>query len=132
MNDEKQGGIKSETILICIAIFMFAAVVGYNAFYTPNVSETIEFSGNVTRERISSYKVDSDSKDENKSLDSLINLNPASESELTKLDGIGPAMAKRIIEYRESYGGFSNIEEIKNVKGIGEKLFEKIKTNICV
>jgi len=84
MNDEKQGGIKSETILICIAIFMFAAVVGYNAFYTPNVSETIEFSGNVTRERISSYKVDSDSKDENKSLDSLINLNPASESELTK------------------------------------------------
>ena len=61
-----------------------------------------------------------------------ININTANEQELESLKGIGPATAKNIIRYREEYGGFSSIEEIKNVKRIGEKIFEKIKADICV
>ena len=61
-----------------------------------------------------------------------ININTATEQELESLKGIGPATAKNIIRYREEYGGFSRIEEIKNVKRIGDKIFEKIKANICV
>ena len=61
-----------------------------------------------------------------------ININTATEQELESLTGIGPATAKNIIRYREEYGGFSSIEEIKNVKRIGDKIFEKIKADICV
>ncbi len=59
-----------------------------------------------------------------------ININTSGEEELTKLPGIGEAMAKRIISYRQEKGPFASIEEIKNVKGIGEKNFEKIKDKI--
>ena len=58
-----------------------------------------------------------------------ININTATEEELESLKGIGPATAKNIISYREEYGGFSSIEEIKNVKRIGDKIFEKIKAD---
>ena len=61
-----------------------------------------------------------------------ININTASQAELESLKGIGPATAKNIIRYREEYGGFSSIEEIKNVKRIGDKIFDKIKEDICV
>ena len=61
-----------------------------------------------------------------------ININTATEEELESLKGIGPATARNIISYREEYGGFSSIEEIKNVKRIGDKTFEKIKEDICV
>ncbi|WP_448975440.1 ComEA family DNA-binding protein [Oribacterium sp.] len=65
-------------------------------------------------------------------MEKKININTATEQELESLKGIGPATAKNIIRYREEYGGFSSIEEIKNVKRIGEKIFEKIKADICV
>lgn len=61
-----------------------------------------------------------------------INLNTATANQLDTLPGIGPAYASRIIEYRNSNGGFKTIEEIKNVKGIGEKTFEKIKELISI
>ena len=69
---------------------------------------------------------------EDKKQGKKININTATEEELESLKGIGPATAKNIIRYREEYGGFSSIEEIKNVKRIGDKIFEKIKGDICV
>jgi competence protein ComEA len=63
---------------------------------------------------------------------SLVNLNTASLEELDTLPGIGPAIAQRIINYRESYGNFKAIEEIVNVSGIGEVTFTKIKHLITV
>lgn len=64
--------------------------------------------------------------------DGLVNLNNASEDELKTLPGIGDIKAKAIISYRESVGSFSNIEDIKNVAGIKDSSYEKIKDYIKV
>jgi len=61
-----------------------------------------------------------------------INLNTATEEQLQALPGIGPASAKNILEYRSKAGKFNRIEEIINVKGIGEKKFLKIKDRLTV
>lgn len=65
-------------------------------------------------------------------VDELININIADISELKKITGIGDVKAQSIIDYREKNGGFKSIEEIKNVDGIGEKTFEKIKDEISL
>ena len=62
----------------------------------------------------------------------LISLNNASKEQLMTLTGVGESKALAIIEYREKNNGFKNIEEIKNVSGIGDALFEKIKDNITI
>ena len=59
-----------------------------------------------------------------------VNLNTATEVELTTLPGIGPAKAKAILEYRAQKGRFKSIDDLKNVSGIGEKTFEKLKEYI--
>lgn len=61
-----------------------------------------------------------------------ININTASAEELDKLPGIGPSLAKAIIDHRTKNGAFEQIEEINDVKGIGDALFEKIKDQITV
>ena len=61
-----------------------------------------------------------------------ININTATIKELDSLPGIGPTMAKRIEEYRQSKGVFTSIEDIKHVKGIGDGLFKKIRDKITV
>jgi comEA protein len=62
----------------------------------------------------------------------LVNINTAPSKELERINGIGPSLAKNIIDYRTKSGGFAHKEEIKNVKGIGAKLYEKIKDYIVV
>ncbi|MDV4149960.1 helix-hairpin-helix domain-containing protein [Clostridium sp. AL.422] len=64
------------------------------------------------------------------SSDGIININSASISDLQKINGIGEVKAQSIIDYREKNGGFKSIEDIKNVEGIGDKTFEKIKDKI--
>ena len=71
-----------------------------------------------------------DNESHEKTLTEKVSINKASIDELSTLTGIGPSKAKKIIEYREANGGFKTIEEIKNVSGIGDKAFEKIKDNI--
>ena len=61
-----------------------------------------------------------------------VNINTADEKELDTLPGIGPAMAQRIIEYRETEGAFQSIEDIKKIRGIGEAKFAKLKDKICI
>lgn len=62
----------------------------------------------------------------------LINLNKATLEDLLTLTGIGESKAKSIIEYRDTNGKFKDINELKNVSGIGDALFEKIKDKISV
>lgn len=67
------------------------------------------------------------SKKELKLREKSINLNTAGIDELISLPGIGQSTAEKIIEYRNKKGKFKNVKDIMNVKGIGEKKFEKIK-----
>ena len=62
----------------------------------------------------------------------LVNINTANSAELQKLHRVGPAIAKRIIDFREQNGNFQTIEDIKKVRGTGEKTFEKMKDQITV
>ena len=64
--------------------------------------------------------------------DNYVNINTCSKEELMSINGIGEAKAKAIIDYREKNGNFNTIEDIRNVSGIGDALFEKIKTYITV
>lgn len=93
-------------------------------------SPTIESSTKESFTKESSATGSSSSKSEK--ITTKININTASVEELQTLKGIGPATAKSIILYREEYGAFSAIEEIMNVKRIGEKTFAKIKERITV
>ena len=65
-------------------------------------------------------------------IDVKININSAGPAELQNITGVGPTIAQRIIEYREQNGPFEKIEEIKNVNGIGDATFEKMKNEIAV
>lgn len=67
----------------------------------------------------------------NNSSSNLININTATKEDLDTLPGIGPATAQKIIDYRQEHGNFSSIEDIKNVKGIGEAKFSKMQDKIC-
>ncbi|RQM92738.1 hypothetical protein COR53_11425 [Staphylococcus pettenkoferi] len=68
----------------------------------------------------------------NSSVDKQVNINTATESELQSIPGIGPSKAKSIIEYRDTNGAFDSVEKIKEVNGIGEKTFDKLKDYLTV
>lgn len=63
---------------------------------------------------------------------SQVNINTAGEAEFESLPGIGPALAKRILEYRQTHGPFQTIDEIDDVPGIGPALLEKIRNLITI
>jgi comEA protein len=61
-----------------------------------------------------------------------IDLNQATSAELQLLPGVGPALSKRIVEYRVNHGQFQKIEDIMQVQGIGLKTFQKLQNHITV
>ena len=96
--------------------------------YIPNKNEIISeyiisATGNTESEGSSSNNL----KGENK-----VNINTATQNELDQLPGIGPSIAQRIIDYREENGNFQKIEDVQNVKGIGDAKYEEIKDSITV
>lgn len=102
--------------------------------YIPSKNEEIE-NVTTTQKYVSTDSGDDVVIEENsviKSNDVMVNINQATQTELETLPGIGPSTALKIISYREENGKFLNIEDIKNVSGIGESKFENIKNLICV
>jgi competence protein ComEA len=61
-----------------------------------------------------------------------INLNTATAVDLQKLPGVGPAVAARIIEYRQKNGAFKKVEDLMNIRGIGEKTFLRLKPLVTI
>lgn len=91
---------------------------------TSVISETQAFASTENAETFTSTEVNEQKE--------LININTATAKELETLPGIGEVTAQKIIDYRTESGGFDSIEEIMEVKGIGEKKFEAIKELITV
>ena len=110
-----------------ILIFVFAIVAG--AFLKGIEEETFTIVHNST-----AYAPEIDAVYAEQYLDDnkKININEADVYELDRLYGIGEGLAKRIIDYRTKNGKFEVIQDIMKVSGIGEKVFDGIKNNICV
>jgi len=64
--------------------------------------------------------------------DAALDLNTATKDELVAVSGIGPAKAQAILDYRNQHGGFKSVDELKDVKGIGARRFEKLKPELTV
>ena len=97
--------------------------------HIPTIEETKSMNQNNTslQTNIQTEEIATNTKKQEK-----ININTADEEQLDTLPGIGPSTASKIIEYRKEKGKFKSIEEIKEVSGIGDAKFEKIKNLIKV
>lgn len=118
---EKAGGLTKEADLTDVNLAY--SVKDGQKIYIPSVKDkekaTIVSSGMGEDEAISSEE-------------KRVNINTATQTQLEELSGIGPSTASSIISYRQEKGKFKSIDEIKNVSGIGEAKYNKIKENICV
>lgn len=129
--------------LVVIAAVLCALIIGYNAFFVPEVAlPTVAVDGAISS-AVSSGGEDYVPKAPSSGTASTasskgaaagkININAATAQQLSDgLDGIGAVMAKRIVEYREKNGNFHSIDELKKVSGIGDKTFEKLKDHVTV
>ena len=64
--------------------------------------------------------------------DAQVNVNTASAIELAAVKGIGPAKAQAIVEYREKNGAFKSVDDLKAVRGIGDKMVEQLRAQVTV
>lgn len=140
-------------IMIAVALFFLAALILYQTFRTPRLlpkpvvenQEAAITTVSNDKDNIVNEKADSDKKNINqaevkekaeptqaKPISSIVNINSAGLEELMTLKGIGEVKANAIITYRKENGGFSAPEEIKNVKGIGEKTYQNIAPYITI
>lgn len=96
--------------------------------YIPKIGEEVKAESESTTSSSSSYSTYSSNSVKN----NKININKATQTELETIPGVGPSTALKILDYREKNGKFSKIEDIKNVSGIGDAKYEKIKDYITV
>lgn len=108
------------TMFVCVLLGIFLGRRNAPERISPNTGTTPVANGSVQNEQ----------NIENN--DGKININTASKNQLMLLDGIGETTAQKIIDYRTQNGNFTKIEDIMNVKGIGEKKFEQIKDRIKI
>ena len=94
--------------------------------YIPNKNEKIDEDEYITEGNGNNIGNNSQKEGEK------VNINEAMQTELEELPGIGPSLASRIIEYREQNGDFKKIEELQNVKGIGDAKYDDIKDKVTV
>lgn len=139
----KKRRINPEIAILVAVVVLAAAVIGY---IIKNQAEASEFTysiGGTVSERIKETislqnellgesNTSSNNSTANGETQSVVNINTATKAELMTLTGIGEVKAKAIIDYRNENGNFSSTEEIMNVSGIGEKIYEKIKNRITV
>ena len=122
---EKAGGTTAEADLSKVNLAY--QVKDGQKIYIPNINDNEkEIQQYITQDAGANIIIEDR---ENKS---KVNINTATQAELETLSGVGPSTALKIINYREENGKFKQIEDIKNVPGIGEAKFENLKEEICV
>ncbi len=131
---------RQERILIASAFCLVAVLIGYHIFYSnrlqppvivyepassaaPAVSSAGASGGSVSVSR---------PQGESGLTYRSVNLNTADAGELCRLPGVGEVLAGRILERRQQYGPYKSVADIKQVKGIGEKIFEQIEPYLIV
>lgn len=139
----KKRRINPEIAILVAVVVLAAAVIGYiikNQAEAPEftysigdtASERIKETISLQNELLGGSNTSSNNSTANGETQSVVNINTATKAELMTLTGIGEVKAKAIIDYRNENGNFSSTEEIMNVSGIGEKIYEKIKNRITV
>ena len=99
-------------IAVCLSVSMFIGMIGA-------IASPVLAAGSAGTDGSSGKQV-------------LIDLNKATELELTKVRGIGPALAKRIVDFRKEHGPFGKVDDILKVRGVGEKSLAKLKPYLKV
>ena len=111
------------------------ATLGYLITLAGGLKEDADitcFNSNaLLQESLKSYYIASVVVDENNQ-STKVSLNYATQAKLDTLPGIGEVFSKRIIDYRTAHGNFKAIDELRNVKGIGDNLFESLKDLVCL
>ncbi len=122
--------VKDEMVII---VYSYDEVENFTA---TKEKEEIEQEACLSQNGIKNDACIKDSTDDTSSssvvISGKLSLNTATLDELMTLPGIGEAKAQAIIEYREEVGAFQNIEELKEVSGIGDAIFDQIKENITI
>ncbi len=138
-------GKRQSIIVIGFGLIILSAVILYYALSMPKISVSQVSSVHISSEDIlenSSYagnaspqKETSQSSTENDTSVAVnypLNLNSCTAEELMSISGIGEVKANHIIEYREYLGGYTSVEQIKNIKGIGDGVYEKVSPYLTV
>ena len=100
--------------------------------YVPNQEEMAAAQNGEDTEGLFASEMEEQTGGNAQEEDGTVNINTATSDELQTLDGIGPAMASRIIEYRQTNGNFTSVDDLGNVSGIGEKTLEKLRPHVSV
>lgn len=142
MNNAK----KQALIIIGFGLIILSGIILYFSLSMPKVSTVTSDDVNISDQTKDYENVTditekvSDDVTEIQSSDSFseltvsypLNLNTCTAQELISLDGIGEKKANDIIEYREYLGGYTSVEQIKNIKGIGDSVYEKVSPYLTV
>lgn len=138
-------GKRQSIIVIGFGLIILSAVILYYALSMPKISVSQVSSVHISSEDISENSSSagnaspqtetSQSSTENDTSSSInypLNLNSCTAEELMSISGIGEVKANHIIEYREYLGGYTSVEQIKNIKGIGDGVYEKVSPYLTV
>lgn len=114
---------------------VFPSVIIVIALYVLGLTLWVNRDGSPGEKFDSSY-IPSAAQDEadapEKETEIIININTATEEDFCKLEGIGPVLARRIIEKRQELGGFTGIYQITGIEGIGQKTYDDIKDCLVI
>ena len=139
---KRSNGNKQSDILVGVALLLLAAVFLYVGFSQPKVtpSETQVYSPEFDNTALSNSSTAQASSSESYGAQEVtdiavhfpINLNTCTRDELMAIDGIGETRADSILAYREQLGGYTSVEQLKEISGIGDTLYAKIAPYVTV